>query len=154
MKKALLIFLVSSVVFAVPQYSHLSVEGVRPVRLKRGATSQAVVELKVRQGFHVQANPASKPQLIATKVDVATPLDLSAERPIYPTAKPYKVPGLQTDVDTYDGQFEVKIPLKAAASAAMGKREIEGKVRYQACDDKVCYPPTVAKFGVPVEIVP
>jgi thiol:disulfide interchange protein DsbD len=143
-----------AVAWATAPVGHLTVEGVAPLRIQRGKGGEARVELKVREGFHVQANPASKPQLIATKVDLMPAPDVVSDRPIYPEAKPYKVAGLDISVATYSGRFDVKIPLKILPAAALGKREIEGQVRYQACDDKVCFPRTVAKFGVPVEIVP
>lgn len=139
---------------AVPPQQHLTVEGVKGIKLKAGDKKEVVVEAKVQKGFHVQANPATKPQLIATKVDVVGNASFQPDRPIYPKAKPYKIEGLGGSVDTYDGRFEVKVPVAAAASAKPGKSTLEGRIRYQACDDKVCFPPTVAKFAVPVEVEP
>jgi len=133
---------------------HLTIEGVKGVVFKAGETKEAVVEAKVREKFHVQANPASKPTLIATKVDLVGNAAFLVDRPIYPKAKPYKIEGLGMSVDTYDGRFEVKVPIKAGSSAKTGKTTLEGKIRYQACDDKVCFPPTFAKFSVPVEVQP
>lgn len=154
MRNLFLAFTITWACTAAPTPSHLNVEGVRPARVKRGAAAEAVVELKVQQGFHVHANPASRPQLIATKVEVVGGKDLEASPAVYPPPKPYKVPGMDALVDTYDGRFEVRIPIRAAQNGAAGKQEMQGSVRYQACDDKVCFPPKVVKFGVPVEIVP
>lgn len=144
--------LLSVSVHAVDLSPKLTVEGVSPARLKAGENAQVVLELKVREGFHVQANPASRPQLIPTKVDVVASSGFEVSKPTYPKPKPYKIAGLDTMVDTYEGLFQVRIPLKSAASAKVGKYQLEGRVKYQACDDKVCFPPTLAKFQVPVEI--
>jgi thioredoxin:protein disulfide reductase len=148
------VLLISLPAFTQELPSRMVVEGVSNARLKAGGGFDVRVELKVKDGFHVQANPASRPQLIPTKVDVRATAEIDVDRPVYPKPKPYRIAGLETMVDTLEGRFEVKVPLKAKATTRPGKYELEGKVRYQACDDKVCFPPTVAKFSVPVEIVP
>lgn len=140
--------------FAAPPVQHLTVEGVRPARMKVGQAAEVVVEVKVREGFHIQANPASRPQLIATRVDLSGGKGLSPGRALYPEGKPYKVGGLAMTVSTYDGHFELKVPVKASDLATPGKQDLAGRIRYQACDDKVCFPPTVAKFTAPVEVLP
>ncbi len=131
---------------------HLTVTGVKKTELKASGSGEIVVELKVIDGYHVQANPASKPNLIATKVEVVAVGQVEVGRAVYPKPKPYKVAGLETAVGTYDGRFDVRIPIQATAQVKAGKYSLEGRVRYQACDDKVCFPPTVTKFAAPVEV--
>jgi DsbC/DsbD-like thiol-disulfide interchange protein len=146
-------FLLSLSAFAFDSSPRLTVEGVSSARLKAGESASVVLELKVREGFHVQANPASRPQLIPTKVDVTAASGFEISKPSYPVAKPYKIAGLDTMVDTYEGRFEVRIPFKSGTSVKAGKYELDGRIKYQACDDKVCFPPTLAKFRVPIEVV-
>lgn len=133
---------------------HLTIEGVKPARVAEGGEAEAVVEIRVRDGFHVQANPASMPQLIATKLDVSAKGGMEPQRPVYPKGKMYKIEGLKTSVATYDGRFEIKVPIRAASNTSAKKLELEAKLRYQACDDKVCFPPTVSRFAIPVEVGP
>lgn len=156
MKRLSCFFLVglTTLVSAAPPVQHLTVEGVRPARMKVGEAAEVVVEVKVREGFHIQANPASRPQLIATRLDLSGGKGLSPGRALYPEGKPYKVGGLAMTVSTYDGRFELKVPVKASTAAGPGKQELSGRIRYQACDDKVCFPPTMAKFTAPVEVLP
>lgn len=153
-----MVFLISALLWSLSAIGfdsspRLTVEGVSPARLKAGESATVVLELKVREGFHVQANPASRPQLIPTKVDVTAASGFEALKPAYPAPKPYKIAGLDTMVDTYEGRFQVRIPLKSISSVKVGKHELDGRIKYQACDDKVCFPPTLAKFRVPIEVV-
>ncbi len=145
------ILLLIGLAWAAP-VQNLKVDGVKPLSLEKGKKGEVVVSLSVKKGFHVQANPASRPQLIATKVDVIPSAGIEVGQAAYPASKEYKVGGLDFAVATFDGAFDVKVPVSAGASAKPGKVSLEGRVKYQACDDKVCFPPTMAKFSVPVEI--
>lgn len=151
MKTLALGLLATVTAFGAPP-THLTVEPSAPFPIKVGGMGDAVVAFSVAKGFHIQANPASMPNLVATKVDVSAVENVKVGNPVYPPAKPYKVAGIAT-VNTFDGRVEVRIPLEAGASAQPGKTVLEGKIRYQACDDKICFQPTVAKFQIPVEIL-
>jgi thiol:disulfide interchange protein DsbD len=50
----------------------------------------------------------------------------------------------------YEGETEIKQPLKAAATAAQGTRTLPLRLRVQACDEKACYPP--GTLDVPVAL--
>jgi DsbC/DsbD-like thiol-disulfide interchange protein len=145
-------FVFSLSAWALEPAQHLMVTGVKKIELRASGSGVVVVELKVHDGFHVQANPASKPNLIATKVDIAAVGQIEVGRASYPKPKPYKVAGLETEVGTYDGLFEVRVPVQATAKIQPGKYSLDGKVRYQACDDKVCFPPTILRFAAPIEV--
>ena len=41
----------------------------------------------------------------------------------------------------YEGETTLKVLLKADKSAHQGKQNFSGKLRVQACDNEVCYPP-------------
>jgi hypothetical protein len=46
----------------------------------------------------------------------------------------------------------VKAMLKAGPAAETGRHNLSGKLRVQACDDTVCYPPGIMDVSVPVAI--
>jgi thiol:disulfide interchange protein DsbD len=52
----------------------------------------------------------------------------------------------------YEGDTPVKAMLKAGPSATAGTHNLSAKLRVQACDDRVCYPPGVIDLSVPVTI--
>ena len=85
---------------------------------------------------------ASQPQLIATILDLPSVEGVQAGSPTYPKGKPYRLKNAQTDISTYDGQFQIKLPLEASADAKVGTRKLEGTLKFQACNDTVCFFPT------------
>jgi hypothetical protein len=103
------------------------------------------LRFEVAKGFHVQANPADPP-LIPTNVTPAKNKDLEIFSPKYPVGKKAMVKGLGREISTYEGNFSVVVPLRARKTTKAGAYKMEGEIRYQACDDKLCYPPQKAPF--------
>jgi suppressor for copper-sensitivity B len=53
----------------------------------------------------------------------------------------------------YSDQAVIYIPVTLAPDMELGVRDIELQVRYQACNDTVCFPPTSETLTVSVEVV-
>ena len=121
--------------------------------IARGESGDVVVPIKIRHGYHVNANPPTFPYLIATELQLPQSDGISVEFILYPD--PLKktfsfAEGKQLAV--YEGEATVKAHLRADKSAQTGKRNLSAKLRVQACDDKVCYAPGVLDLVVPVNI--
>jgi len=52
----------------------------------------------------------------------------------------------------YEGETELKATLKADKSVKPGQRSISARLRIQACDEQVCYPPGTLELAIPVNI--
>jgi hypothetical protein len=105
-----------------------------------GGAGDAVIELKIADGYHINANPASEKNLIPTTVEIASANGITAEKPVYPQALVKKFSFSDKELAVYEKQAAIKVKVKA--SGAKGEKIINGTLRYQACDDEVCYPPT------------
>ena len=116
------------------------------------AKPPANIELVISPGFHINANPATFPYLIATeiqpgKVDGVT----VADKLTYPQPKMANFSFAATPLAVYEGSVTVPIPLTAAAGAK-GQRMIPFKIRVQACDTEKCYPPATLNAALPIEV--
>jgi hypothetical protein len=116
------------------------------------AKPPANVELVISPGFHINANPATFPYLIATevqpgKVDGVTIADKLA----YPRPKMEKFSFAEVPLAVYEGSVTVPIPLTAAADAK-GQRTIPFKIRVQACDNEKCFPPATLDAALPIDV--
>jgi DsbC/DsbD-like thiol-disulfide interchange protein len=116
--------------------------------LKAGEQTETILTTVVAKGFHVQANPASQSYLIPTKLGLQPSEGLTPGKPSYPKGKPYRLKGASDVLSVYEEAFQIKIPLKAEASIKPGEYVLQGKLIYQACDERSCLPPT----SVPVEL--
>ncbi len=142
----------SLAIAALPAAKYLTLKKVSPVKLSAAAGADAVITAEVDKGFHVQTNPAGAPNLIPTTLTLTGKEGVEAKSPIYPEGKKHLVPGLGSEIPTYEGKFEIKIPLKVAAGTKPGKVTLEGTLRYQACNEKTCFFPMTVPVSVPVTI--
>lgn len=122
------------------------------VKLKVGASMDASLHLKVAAGFHIQANPAARPNLIPTTVVVEKPDGLEVGQVLYPEGKPYRLKGSDSEITTYEGDVEIKLPLSATVKSKPGKRKVSGYVRFQPCNEENCFFPSKATFSGLVDV--
>lgn len=116
------------------------------------ASPPASVELSISPGFHINANPATFPYLIATeikpgKVDGITVTDKLA----YPPGKMENFSFAEQPLAVYEGSVTIPIPL-TAAPGAKGQRTIPFKIRVQACDNEKCFPPATLDASLPIDV--
>jgi len=123
------------------------------VSLAVGSKTEARLRVTVKKGYHVQANPASEPYLIPLRVEMESHSRVRAQTPVYPPGKPYRLEGTESDLSTYDGTFEIRLPLEAPAGAAAGEVTLGGTLRYQACDDRICLRPASVPVSLSVKLV-
>lgn len=109
---------------------------------------EALVLLNIEPGYHVNANPATYPYLIATEVIAAKTEGIEVGKPIYPPAKQQKFQFADEPLAVYEGQVEVKLALKVTGK---GSHSLPIQVRVQACDHEKCFPPATLDTNVSVE---
>lgn len=122
--------------------------------ITRGGSGDVVVPIKIKQGYHVNANPPTFPYLKPTELELPQTAGLSVEFISYPDPVKRKfafAPDNQ-ELAVYEGEAVVKARVKVDKSAQSGKRNLSAKLRVQACDEKVCYAPGVLDVTVPVNI--
>lgn len=140
---------------ATAKESHVKVTPGKALILKPGSAGEAQVWLRIDPGFHVQANPASNNQVIATTLsNITVGKGLTTGTPIYPKGDTYRLKGTSNDLSVYKGAIAIQIPVVAEASASAAKVQLKAKLRYQACDDQICFFPETVEVQVPVEIRP
>jgi len=101
-----------------------------------GDHDEIVTILKIDEGWHVNANPASFDYLIPTSVSFE---GLSATRLVYPRAVRIKPKFAPDGLDVYEGTTKVVTVLPKGALAGIGS--VRGTVMVQACSNEVCLPP-------------
>ena len=122
------------------------------VTLAKGASGYATVRLEIQNGYHINANPPSYPYLIATELQVPPAGGISVDFISYPDALTRKFSFAEGPLKVYEGETLVKAMLKAGQSAETGQHNLSAKLRVQACDDQVCYPPGTIDLILPVTV--
>lgn len=122
------------------------------VRLRAGAAGQAVVRLDIAEGFHVNANPPSDKFYIGTRLDVTPGEGVAPGQPVYPAPLKKRFQFAERPLAVYEGAAEIRLPLRADASAAKGTRRLAAKVLAQPCSDRECLAPRTIETSIPVII--
>jgi hypothetical protein len=117
-----------------------------------GSSAEALIRLAITSGYHVNANPATYSYLIATEVKAGNAGDITAGSPTYPVATKQKFEFAEDALSVYEGNVEVKLPLKMNSTVTSGKRSLPITVRIQACDTEKCFPPATINATIPVEV--
>ena len=131
---------------------HLKVGELPKVAGKRGAVVQAKIPLTVDPGFHVNSNTPNEQYLIPLKLTWKATGALEGGQVSYPKAAQEKYEFSEKPLSVYTGQFEVTANFKVAANAPGGPGVAAGQLRYQACNDKACFPPKTVEISLPYSV--
>jgi thiol:disulfide interchange protein DsbD len=119
---------------------------------KAGTTVQAKLVVQLRQGYHCNSNTPSDDYLIPLKLTwTAAPLE--AGEVVYPKPQMEKYTFSDKPLSVYSGDFDIVTKFKVPANAPPGMAALPGKLRYQACNDRMCLPPKTVDVTLPVEVV-
>jgi len=121
------------------------------ITVKRGATATVKVTATLSDGFHLNSHTPAENFLIPLTLKW-TPGSVEAGEVVYPKPQMVKVPFQEKPLSVLTGKFELDTPFKAPANASVGPMIVIGKLRYQACNDKSCFPPKTVDVKVPVEV--
>jgi thiol:disulfide interchange protein DsbD len=131
--------------------SVLTVVPATRLTIQRGGTANFAVKAELQQGFHVNSNMPGDDYLIPIKLTWNKD-PLEAEQVTYPKPQMAKLSFSTNPISVYTGAFEISTRFKAPPSAMPGMAFMNGKLRYQACNDKECLPPRTVDVRVTLDI--
>jgi DsbC/DsbD-like thiol-disulfide interchange protein len=131
---------------------YVQVEPIKPISIKYQDSWEVPIVINVEKGYHIQANPASAPNLIATTLTLTPNSNFEIGEAIYPKGDMQKVAGLTMMVSSYHDKVTLKVPIKLMANSKNKKYELTGKLKYQACNEKTCYFPMAIPIKIPVKV--
>jgi thiol:disulfide interchange protein len=120
--------------------------------LKPGAKAMAAVVLDVKDGFHAQSRTPTQDYLIRFDAKFDENPALTFGEVIYPPGKEESYPALGK-LSVYTGRVVVFVPFEVKPDAKPGDLKITGRLKYQVCDDSVCYAPESPKFAIETKVV-
>jgi len=123
-----------------------------PVTIPAGGKSNATVTLSISSGFHVNANPATFPYLIPTEVTAENSEEITVDKAVYPAGRMEKFQFADQPLAVYEGETQIKLPLRAKANGARVSTSLPIKVRVQACDNEQCFPPATLNTTLAVDV--
>lgn len=126
-----------------------SVEFLFPEQISVPAGKDSMVELhfRVKPGMHVNSHQPHEKGLIPTQLIVAEDGSIDVTAVDFPAGADFALPSMPSEkVSVYTGEFVLRAHVKASA----GNHMLQAALRYQACDDRSCYPPRKAPVAINV----
>jgi Disulphide bond corrector protein DsbC len=118
---------------------------------KQGSIATATITLKLQSGYHCNSDKPKDEYLIPLKL-TWTPAPLEVTDVAYPKPQMEKFSFSPEPMPVFTGDFEVVTRFKVPASAAIGATVLAGKLRYQACNDRMCLQPKTIDVLLPVDV--
>ncbi len=97
--------------------------------------------MDIPSGYHVNSSKPLEKFLIPTQIKVEAPKDLRVGPVGYPRAVLRKFKFSKNRVSVYEGRATMRFSITVPRDASAGSKEIKVRVRYQSCNDEVCFPP-------------
>lgn len=105
-----------------------------------GRSAKGVVVLSIPSGLHVNSNKPKSKYAIPTTVTVTSgDARLSAVR--YPSGKTKKFSFSNEPINVYEGRVAFVFNVAVPATFKGKTVRVRAVVKYQACNDEVCFPP-------------
>ena len=116
-----------------------------------GSTHRIAIEARLDAGFHVNSNEPLEETLIPTQLTLSPPEGIRLDGIAWPESFLFEVAGDQLAV--FEEEFVIGATLTLADDVAVGDYVVPGTLRYQACDDTICYFPTSAPVEFNLSVV-
>ena len=111
-----------------------------------GSTLSLFVDVFPKPKMHVYA-PEQTGGYIRIELTLDDHAGVKEAKPIFPKASDYYFDPLKETFKVFDAPFRIRQDITLAAASSGESLTITGTLRYQACDDQVCYRPDTVKVS-------
>ncbi len=139
-----ILLLVPATFFATPPQSPPNITvsaSLSADKVQRGRTVKGTVVLDIPGGFHVNSSRPLEKFLIPTQLKMEPTEGIRVSAVSYPRAVLRKFKFSKNRVSVYEGRATMSFNVTVPASVSLGSKELKGRLRYQSCNDEVCFPP-------------
>ncbi len=119
-----------------------------------GTTFHVAVRAQLEPGFHVNSHEPLETFLIPTVLTLDPPPGVELAGLAWPPAILLSQTGADQPLAVFEEAFAIGAALALDAALATGTYAVPGVLRYQACDETMCYLPATAPLDFSVTVVP
>ena len=124
------------------------------ISVSSGKPASVHLRFKVAEGYHINSNKPGSELLIPTKLQLNPPTDIGVGSITYPKGHDLTL-AIAPDqpLNVYTGEFVITGKVSATRTATPGKYMVHGQLKYQACNDRSCFPPKLAPVEFEVKVL-
>lgn len=123
-------------------------------KAQRGRIVQAAVVMDIPGGYHVNSNRPMSKYAIPTVIKVEAPNGVRIGPVSYPRAIVRRLKASNHEpLALFEGRAVMRFNVTVPANFQPGMTELRVRLRYQSCNDEVCFPPQTRDFTMPIGVV-
>lgn len=152
-KLALHIVLAVAAIAAFAQGPSVSQIAPPTVQVAPGKTAPVKLHFRVADYYHINSHKPLDELLLPTELKLSPPTEIMVSGVVYPDGHMLQLPfSPESKLSVYSGDFDVSANVRAAQNMPAGTFRIHGELKFQACNDRQCFPPktTPVMFDVKV----
>ena len=122
-----------------------------------GSTHRVALDARLEpagSGLHVNSNEPLEDFLIPTVLTVEPPAGIAVAGLAWPEPVMLEQQGAEQPLAVFEETFAIGVALAIDGDLAPGDYEVPASLRYQACDERMCYIPATARLAFQVRIAP
>jgi cytochrome c biogenesis protein CcdA/thiol-disulfide isomerase/thioredoxin len=122
--------------------------------VRPGSPIRVALTVTLPEGLHVQSDAPRDPSLIPTALTIDAPAGVKVTQLVFPHPTDFAQEGQAQPLRVFEREFVVGAELEVDRGLPAGELTIPARLRYQACNDKVCFRPITATTGWTLRVVP
>ena len=127
---------------------------VAKISVAAGQPGKIQMRFKVAEGYHINSHQPGSELLIPTRLQMDPPTDIGVGSIVYPKGHDMTLTVAPDEkLNVYTGEFTIGATVSATRTATPGKYKVHGQLRYQACNDRSCFPPKQLPVAFEVSVL-
>ena len=119
-----------------------------------GGALRAALQITLPEGLHANANKPRDPLLIPMQLSFDPPDGVTVEEVVWPEATDLEQEGASEPLAVFEREFVIGVSMTIAEDMAPGDLLVPVSLRYQACNDVMCFIPATANTEWSTTVVP
>jgi len=116
-----------------------------PASIARGKSGFVTLKFHVNTGYHINSHKPLSDLLLPTILKLKPPADIMINSIEYPEGELVSFPFSPDEkLSLYTDDFVVKAKVRAMSPTLTGTYRVKGELKYQACNNRQCFPPKTA----------
>ncbi|MDE3059325.1 MAG: hypothetical protein KGJ59_15355, partial [Bacteroidota bacterium] len=122
-------------------------------KIPAGSTFNVAVIMKIADGWHINSNTPSTPDLIGAKLDVEPKDGFIIADISYPKGSDEKLSFSDSPLNVYQGKQIIFLAVRTSKNLKAGSDTLHASLRAQACNDQICLAPSSIPVVAPLKII-
>jgi len=122
--------------------------------IQPGQTVTLVLRVELPENMHVQSDEPRDPFVIPTLLTFTLPEGITVDEITYPESTDFLLEGWDEPLAVFEHEFTIAVRLALDTDVSPGDIVVHGRLRYQACDDRVCFAPATAAVEWHMQVEP